>query len=330
MFEIQEKVPDGRVFYISCGGQQLISNCGATVEYGFSAYAVRPGSGYGSSRVRVTLREIYAVLDKYKTTHIIPSVSKGFHVLSDNFLLSRNPGLRSLDKPFNEESYMFTTKDFVNWLISRKIGTVWRGPCTVNRNHPNGSVLSCWIWVPVASNILSLETEVFNAPEELKPEYPALLGTAKLHIEEQRYAATAEIDISKVFEKKEEEVKKEEVPVPLQPFTTPPPAAIAGAFYRGNGIGVAPNYPPDLAKAPERMPLGNYVDVPLNYEDIIRDLRAWHIERIPADIYTEDLAEVVKSQTKRQYVRRKGHKTVTDELKERNVPHLRNVDAQPG
>lgn len=315
---------NGKKFTLSVGETALNTNCGATLAYGASITAMKRIGGF-IDYVPFSPREVYAFLDK----HVAPILkgeklpeyttggnsglgTKGFVVLSDNMRLSKFPDLDKPDDRPSSDYHQFGTKDFVNYLISRKIGVVWRGPATHNRNHPNDSVIVCWVWVPRIGNLVSAETDVFNAPENLQPEFPALVPVAEELIAKQRAVPSTEVDVSRYLEEPKSEPIVEDKKIYASQNVPPLPMPWRGILYDHIGG-------------------GNPAIIPRIEVGAAEEQRMFEVDMNAINAGFQQNVAMVAEKPKRKYVRRKGKETVTDELAKRNVPHMRaQAAAQPG
>lgn len=203
--------------------------CGANIISGVSAVGTKETGGFGKQGFYPTLREVYTGLDALSDRAWQDNfTSPGFTVITDqvNRPVDREKNLDLFDKPDDPlKAYSFGTKDFVEYLISRKKGTVVRGPYTENTVHRGNSVVVAWIWVPDNKLLLEPSAAVFGIPEKLLTTYPHLADVAKKHAAREQELPAKNIAPVPIPAKKKE-VKKND------PFSGEYRAHTAVEYYR--------------------------------------------------------------------------------------------------
>lgn len=104
----------------------------------------------------------------------------------------------------------FGMADIANYIISRKLGCIFRGPIVENSNHPGQSAICTWIWLPDPEKLLYGKVNKYNVPDELPHlsrtgAYPHLVAAAENF-------AKNENRFSKLGAKSERKVRTKKVP----------------------------------------------------------------------------------------------------------------------
>jgi hypothetical protein len=79
--------------------------------------------------------------------------TSGFLLITDN-IDARFQGIFELGEV---ASLGTKTRDFVGWIMLRKIGAIARGISSINMNHIGSSVITSWSWCPNAAYAMSME-----------------------------------------------------------------------------------------------------------------------------------------------------------------------------
>lgn len=134
-----------------------IGNCGAQALTGFSASATlgrtedRP---WGGQYKKITKEDFFKELDAIDWKKHFPC---GFYIITDN--------LNNQKKEKTDVNGYLRTNDFVDYLISRKLGVISRGITTVNPVYGvTGSIISSWSWAPNAATVISDDVTSWGTP----------------------------------------------------------------------------------------------------------------------------------------------------------------------
>lgn len=183
---------------------QSVGNCGASLLSGFSGSAtgeLPPATAGGSGWGKVpagnkgleppSLEEWFYALDQCKAVLLNPYFLEscpGFYIITDNIIRERSV-------------WSFSTRDFVDYIISRKLGVVTRSLIALNRNYKDrddpryGSAITCWVWCANTKLLISPDTESF-VPEGVTPETankknPTVTSMAMKFVEKTRKLSSA-------------------------------------------------------------------------------------------------------------------------------------------
>lgn len=148
----------------NCQLTGLLSNCGAgiiaCVHLSASDSAKKTQWYASGTPVKWKLETAFGVMDRYKKD-ILANFPLGFYILSDTIAYGKD-----FFDTKTRDQWMCTSR-FAAWLVSRKIGAIFRGPITNNPNYtvakdnPDGSghMICPWIWVPDVKNVKNADCE---------------------------------------------------------------------------------------------------------------------------------------------------------------------------
>jgi hypothetical protein len=148
-------------FTINIPNLTSIGNCGARLLGNVSGTCrAAKLDAYGwATMVKIARSEFFKIMDEENVLKKLKANGLGFIILSDNIQ----------DENKEDKTDWFCTRDFVDYIISRKVGTVLRGLATFNKlydtySKSRGSIISSWIWAPDSNLVVpEIEPKLFGA-----------------------------------------------------------------------------------------------------------------------------------------------------------------------
>lgn len=171
------------------------SQCGASIISAITGEAfTKTKDQWGAVKIATaSIDEYFKMLDSKKESLLQLCNNTGFTLLSDRISDAKKLSNNGI---YKEVSYPnFRVSDFVRYLISRRIGTVIRGPVCMNSMHEGATAVTIWIWVMRQDLIIDADAYSFNADKfmedtqanihAVEKKYPGLAAQAKAYIKDE-------------------------------------------------------------------------------------------------------------------------------------------------